>query len=86
MKSGRTGVFQLGTGKPTSVDTLIAGMKAAVGNGFPITVRYEPFRSGELRHTWCDISNAREQLGYNPMTSLEQGLAQTWDWFFRGKA
>jgi UDP-glucose 4-epimerase len=86
MKSGRTGVFQLGTGKPTSVDALIAGMRAVVGNAFPISVRYEPFRSGELRHTWCDISKAKDELGYSPRISLDQGLARTWDWFLRGKA
>jgi GDP-L-fucose synthase len=28
-----------------------------------------------------DITRAREWLGYNPSTSLRDGLKQTWDWF-----
>ena len=28
-----------------------------------------------------DISLARELIGYNPTTSLEEGLKETWHWF-----
>jgi len=81
MLSGTSGVFQLGTGTPTSVDELIGGMRAVLGEAFRSTVRYEPFRPGELRHTWCDITKARNAFGYDPKTRLPEGLALTWRWF-----
>ena len=28
-----------------------------------------------------DISLAKQTIGYNPCTSLEEGLKETWDWF-----
>ena len=81
MKSGTSGVYQLGTGIPTSLNDLIGKMKDVVGASYPIAVRYEPFRAGELRHTWCDISRAQRALGYDPKTPLSAGLEQTWGWF-----
>ena len=28
-----------------------------------------------------DISLAKEMIRYNPSTSLEEGLKETWEWF-----
>jgi UDP-glucose 4-epimerase len=86
MNADRSGVFQLGSGVPTTVDALISEMTAVVGNAFPVRVGYQPFRTGELRHTWCDIGKARRDLGYDPKTPLAIGLAQTWKWFLEAMA
>ena len=32
-----------------------------------------------------DISLARQMLGYNPTTSLRQGLQETWDWYVQNQ-
>ena len=76
-----TGVFQLGTGIPTSVNTLIDHMRQIVGDKYAIEVNYDRFRVGELRETYCDISKARRELNFNPSTSLKEGLQRTWNWF-----
>jgi UDP-glucose 4-epimerase len=81
MRTAENGVFQLGTGVPTTINDLIAGMRCVIGTEFPITVRYESFRAGELRRTWCDIPKARRLLGYYPTTTLASGLSRTWGWF-----
>lgn len=81
MESEQSGVFQLGTGIPTTLNALIDCIKEVVGKDFPVKVRYEAFRPGELRRTWCDITKARRAFGYDPPTSLKEGLAQTWGWF-----
>ena len=81
MRSERTGVFQLGTGVPTTLDALIAMMRAVVGDAWAVSVRHEPFRAGELHHTWCNIAKARCELGYEPRMALRDGLARTWEWF-----
>jgi UDP-glucose 4-epimerase len=73
------GVFQLGTGIPTTLNELIDEMRPVTGMEFE--VQYEPARAGEVHTTWCDISKAREGLGFNPDTPLATGLAETWNWF-----
>jgi UDP-glucose 4-epimerase len=77
------GVFQLGTGIPTSLNQLIAEMREITGalGDFPVT--YVDKRDGEIINTYCDISKAKAAFGYNPPTQLRIGLAQTWNWFQR---
>ena len=75
-----SGVLQLGSGVPVSVNRLIAAMRAVVAP-HRVEVDYQPARAGEIERTWCDITRARDRLGYAPTTPLEQGLAQTWAWF-----
>jgi UDP-glucose 4-epimerase len=75
------GVFQLGSGKPTNLLTLIQEMRDIVGAGNWPGVEFRPWRSGELRHTYCDVSKASRSFGYAPKTELRDGLRATWDWF-----
>jgi UDP-glucose 4-epimerase len=78
---GVTGIFQLGSGRPTSINDLIDAIRRTVASQAKVNVRFAPFRPGELHTTWCDISKARSTFGFEPMTSLEDGLATTWKWF-----
>lgn len=77
--SQQTGVFQLGSGVPTSIVDLVSQLKRIAGSSLEVV--YQPARKGEVPHTWCDISKARNHLGYEPATPLECGLRKTWDWF-----
>jgi UDP-glucose 4-epimerase len=81
MNSDATGVFQLGSGRPVRLDALIEAMRGVVGAGRRIDVRYEDFRAGEIRETWCAIDKARAAFGFDPKTPLADGLAATWRWF-----
>ncbi|KAI9907815.1 hypothetical protein PsorP6_016239 [Peronosclerospora sorghi] len=36
---------------------------------------------GDVPRTSADISKSEKLLGYKPTTSLEQGLAKTWEWY-----
>ena len=75
-----TGVFQLGSGRPVTVNQLIEAIKDAVSPA-PVAVEYRPSRAGEISNTWCDVSKAKAQLGFEASTSLADGLKQTWLWF-----
>jgi UDP-glucose 4-epimerase len=77
--SDARGAYQLGSGVPTTLNQLIAHMREATGKD--LEVRYEDFRAGEVRNTWCDITKARQHLGFDPTTSLGDGLRATWEWF-----
>jgi len=34
-----------------------------------------------MKATWADITKAKELLGWQPKTSLEEGIEKTVDWF-----
>lgn len=76
----QSGVLQLGSGVPVSVNALIEEMRQVVAPQ-TIAVDYRPARVGEIERTWCDVSRARSELGYAPDTTLAAGLARTWAWF-----
>ncbi|WP_420383928.1 NAD-dependent epimerase/dehydratase family protein [Novosphingobium sp.] len=80
IESGQSGVVQLGSGVPLSINQLIAAI-GKVAAPLPLTVAYHPARAGEIARTWCDISQARARLGFAPDTNLSAGLAATWAWF-----
>jgi UDP-glucose 4-epimerase len=78
-----TGVFQLGTGIPTTLNQLLGEMREVVGASGDFAVRYVDAREGEIVNTYCDISKARVAFGYETPTPLRQGLTETWSWFQR---
>ena len=78
-----TGVFQLGTGIPTTLNQLIAEIREVVGHNHPFNVHYADRRDGEIVNTYCDISKAQAAFGYAVPTGLREGLAETWDWFLQ---
>jgi len=83
LRSNDVGVFQLGSGGPTTLNRLIEALFAVSGER--TKVQYEPARRGEVHTTWCDITKARGELGFDPATPIEQGLAATWQWFIANR-
>jgi UDP-glucose 4-epimerase len=79
MASDVCGPYQLGSGHGTTLNQLLEGMRTVTG--LPIEVEYADFRAGEVRDTWCRVDKARADFGYDPTTTLEEGLRLTWEWF-----
>ncbi|MEQ8234746.1 MAG: NAD-dependent epimerase/dehydratase family protein [Gammaproteobacteria bacterium] len=77
--SGAGGVFQLGSGRPTTINELLDVLREVLPVEFDVA--YEPFRAGEIRHTWCDIAKAREAFDFDPRTSVADGVRRTFTWF-----
>ena len=77
----KRGIFQLGSGKPTRLDQIIAIMTEIIGPQWPIKIDHQPARAGEIHSTWCDITKARRDIVFAPTTPLELGLRKTWHWF-----
>lgn len=42
---------------------------------------YRDFRTGDLMHSFADISKARQLLGYNPAYTLDSGLDIAMEWY-----
>lgn len=65
-------VFNIGTGKPTSIKEL-AEIIIKISNN-KLEPEFAPASSGDIRESYADITKAREILGYEPKYLLEQGL------------
>lgn len=76
-----SGVFQLGSGKETTINELLGLMSTTVGENLLDRVDYLESRAGEVHRAYCDIEKAKNSLGYNPKVGLAEGLAETWQWF-----
>jgi UDP-glucose 4-epimerase len=72
-------VFQLATGKETSIINLAEGIKGISGNN--IQIEFKPPRRGEIGRNYADITKIKKHLGFSPIITLEQGLKMTFEWF-----
>ena len=81
ISSAATGVYLLGSGRPTTVNELLHTMRNIVGPRMPFSVQHKSFRKGEIHTTWPSINKARNDFGFDPNTTLESGLTATWEWF-----
>jgi len=74
-------IFNIGAGGQTTVTELATMLSEILGSSLPIT--YTDPRPGDVRHSYADISNAREILGYEPQVGFREGLEKTVDYFRR---
>lgn len=73
-------VVNIGAGVRTSVNELASMIHARMGiEGLNPEHQHE--RIGEVRDSVADITRAKELIGYEPITNLEDGLATTVDWY-----
>ncbi len=72
------GVFNVGTGRETSVVDLYGLCKRVAGS--EIDAAHAPARLGELQRSVLDTSLAGSDLGFSAMVELEDGLQATWEW------
>ena len=47
----------------------------------PFAPVFAPARVGDVQHSWADISAAERDLGYTVEVPVQDGLAQTVDWY-----
>jgi UDP-glucose 4-epimerase len=72
------GVYNVGTGRETSVLDLYDAIQAAAG--IRRAAEHAAPRLGELQRSVLDPSAAARDLGWRPGTPLADGLAATWAW------
>lgn len=73
-------VINIGTGSRIDLTRLAALMAEKIGRPH-LRPTHQPARPGDVRHSQADLSRARDLLGYEPFTSLEEGIAETLEWF-----
>ena len=70
-------VLNVATGRQASVNDLADAIGSVLGK--PVEKNYLPVRTGDVRDSWADVSEARRVLGYETTIGLEEGLRLTAD-------
>lgn len=74
-------LYNVGNHRPTRLRDFVAVLERAIGK--PAIVRLEPMQPGDVERTWADIDETRRDLGFEPRTSVEEGLPRFVEWFDR---
>jgi len=72
-------VINLGESRTVELRELIALLEKELD--LRAVIERQPMQPGDVPQTFADISRARELLGYNPQTQIEDGLRLFVEWF-----
>jgi UDP-glucose 4-epimerase len=71
-------VFNIGGGSRKSLKYILEVLQDILGKR--ARINYALPERGDVPHTHAEISRSREEFGYNPRTSVEEGLRQEAEW------
>ncbi len=72
-------VFNCATGRRITLNQTFEALQKLTS--FSGGVKYEPERSGDIKHSLADITLAQKHLGYKVLVNFEEGLRRTVDWY-----
>ena len=72
------GTLNVGGGEEATMNEAIATLERIAGRS--LEIRREPAVAGDQRRTKADTTRIRGQLGWQPQTTLEEGLQRQWAW------
>lgn len=72
-------VLNIGRGEPVHLGEFVSIIEELVGH--PARIRSVPAPPSEPSITYADTSKAAALFGYQPRTSIREGLAHTWEWY-----
>ncbi|MBU0649257.1 NAD-dependent epimerase/dehydratase family protein [Patescibacteria group bacterium] len=78
-KNPRHKIFNIGTGKETSINQIFQKLKKLTASQFK--PKHGPAKAGEERRSVLACARARQELKWKPKIDLDTGLAMTVDWF-----
>ncbi len=72
-------VFNLGNNQPENLTDFIHHIEKAAGK--KAHLKYLPLQKGDMLKTYADIDHAKARLGFNPKTSLSEGIEKFVKWY-----
>ena len=78
--NGRTGceIFNLGTGKGTSVLEIVKAFSRACGRDLPYQI--DPRRPGDVTANYADCSKAKREMGWEARYDIDDMCRDSWNW------
>lgn len=77
-------IFNVGGARPVPLRLLVGVLADAMG--VEPQLEWAPLPPGDVQRTFADLEKSRRVLGYDPRTSLEDGIARFVTWFRRAYA
>ena len=78
MENKGVNIFNLGTGRGTSVFELIAAFEEATG--ITIQKKVTARRPGDIATSYADVSKAKKELGWQTKKTIKEACADSWRW------
>lgn len=75
-------IYNVGTGVPVSVMEVAKALVSRYSANVPIRVSGN-YRLGDIRHNYADISKIKNQLGFEPRFTFQDGISQFTEWVSR---
>lgn len=72
-------VYNLGNNRPEKLMDFIAALETAIGR--KAQMKLEPMQPGDVPATYADIDATRDDLGYQPTTSIGEGVPKLVAWY-----
>jgi UDP-glucuronate 4-epimerase len=72
-------LYNLGNNRSEALMDFIAAIEAACGRKAEIV--FEPMQPGDVRETYADIEASRRDLGFEPRTTIAEGVPKFVAWF-----
>jgi UDP-glucose 4-epimerase len=79
LEAGTGQAYNVSTGVGTSINALFDSLMAITDRR--LEPRRGPRRPGDARHSYLDCTKIERELGWRVETSLDEGLARTWQYF-----
>jgi UDP-glucuronate 4-epimerase len=76
--AARSQVYNVGGGSRVSVNQALELIASFAGR--PLEIRHLDSEKGDVRDTGADTTRARQELGFNPTTSVDAGLRAEFEW------
>ena len=77
-------IINLGNNYTISLKELIRSIENVIGK--TAIIEQLPEQPGDVPKTFADISKAKNLLGYEPITKLDEGLKKFYEWFSRHRS
>lgn len=78
-KGSANEIFNLGNNSPVSVLELISILESHLGKKAHLS--FQPMPPGDVPITYADMTKSQQLLGFEPKTSLREGLKKFTDWY-----
>lgn len=72
-------IYNLGGNDPVTLKSLIEGIEMAIGK--KAIINRQPTQPGDVERTYADLTRSKAELGYQPRTSMAEGLQKFAEWF-----
>ena len=72
-------IYNIGNDQTDKLERYIEVLEQCLGR--KAERNYLPQQPGDMKETWADLNNIRRDLGYQPTTKIEEGIAKFVKWY-----